>query len=245
MSNRPPARYQRGSCICEAHELRITQRCLVEDLGYDAMSTFADASSHPIVRAFENQRSGNPIGTKTVGPAAGERTLYRIGYGHNHRGATWYDPPKQAVWLCAYRLHRSGSPDDAFPYFQELTREGRIMPTVEDYQALFADRGRRFAETVHEDAQALLARARSSPGIEQIGVLGGEERTGVVVEVVETLEETYVAFSVARIDPSRLVLILAAFYPDMAFGDWALAASLPTRPLRTSEAEVCYRILRG
>jgi len=95
MSNRPPARYQRGSCICEAHELRITQRCLVEDLGYDAMSTFADASSHPIVRAFENQRSGNPIGTKTVGPAAGERTLYRIGYGHNHRGATWYDPPNR------------------------------------------------------------------------------------------------------------------------------------------------------
>jgi hypothetical protein len=179
-----------------------------------------------------------------VGPAAGELTVYRLGYGHDHRGATWYDQAERVVWLCAYRLHRSGEDDDAFPYFHELISTGTLLPTVDDYAALFDDRGRRFTETLYEDAQELLSRARSSPGVEQVGVLGGEQSTAVVVEVVDTLRETHVAFSVARMTTSRLVMILGAFDTEAAFSDWELVDTFPTRPLRIDEGEICYRILR-
>jgi len=118
------------------------------------------------------------------------------------------------------------------------------MPTEEDYESLFEDQGYRFVETLYEDAQMLLERARSDPGVEVVGVLGGEEPTGVFVEVVDTLEETYVTFSVAQMDPTRLVLLLGAFYLDATFNEWELVETLPTRPLRKSEGEVCYRILR-
>jgi len=239
----PFPRYHRGSCVCERYELRITRRCLTSDLGFDATATFEDCRSHPIVRALEHQRSAEPAGTRTVGPTAGDRTVYRLGLGHDHRGATWYDPEENVIWLCAYGPHRSGEPDDAFPYFHELIEAGVLLPTEEDYAALFEDRDYRFAETVHDDAQRLLALARSTPGIEQLGKLGGEETTGVLVEVVDTLEETYVAFSIERMDSERLIVILAALYVDAEFSDWELAASLPTRPLR--QYEVCYRILRG
>lgn len=243
MHSRAPLRYHRGSCLCGAYELRITRRCLTDDLNLDSTTDFSVALSHPIVHAFENQRSTSPAGGKTVGPVAGEHTIYRLAYGHDHRGATWFDEPERVVWLCAYRLHRSGSPDDAFPYFHELIRSGEILPTADDYEALFLDRDRRFVETMSLDAQALLARARSNPGVEQVGLIGGEETTGVIVEVVETLEETHVAFTLTVVDYRRIVLLLAAFYPDATFKDWELVVILPTRSLR--ENEMCYRILRG
>ena len=243
--NSPILRLHRGSCICDRYDLRITKRCLVSDLGFESSTTYADARSHQIVRAFESQRAADPVGTRTVGPAAGELTIYRLGQGNDHRGATWHDQAERVVWLCAYALHRSGEDDDAFPYFHELIRAGSLRPTADDYAALFDDRGRRFTETLYQDAQELLARARSSPGAEQVGVLGGEETTAVVVDVVDTLQETYVAFSVARMDTTRLVMILGAFDPGAAFSDWDLVETFPTRALRFDSGEICYRILRG
>ena len=243
--NTPALRWHRGSCICDRYDLRITQRCLVSDLGFDSSITFADARAHPIVHTFESQRAADPIAARTVGPADGDLTVYRLGHGHDHRGATWHDQVERVVWLCAYALHRSGEDDDAFPYFHGLIRAGTLLPTEEDYAALFDDRGRRFADTLYKDAQQLLARARSDPGVEQIGVLGGEEATAVVVDIVDTLEETYVAFSVAGIDTSRLVMILGAFDVEAAFSAWELVDMLPTRPLRVDDGEICYRILRG
>jgi hypothetical protein len=238
-----PLQYHRGSCVCVSYELRITRRCLANDLNLDLNTDFFVALPHPIVHAFENQRSASPVGTKTVGPAARERTIYRLAYGDDHRGATWFDETERVVWLCAYRLHRSGNADDAFPYFHDLIRSGEIMPTEDDYEALFLDRDRRFVETMSADAHALLERARSNPGVEQVGLIGGEETTGIVVEVVETLEETHVAFALSVGDYRRIILLLAAFYPAATFSDWELVTNLPTRSLR--ENEMCYRILRG
>jgi hypothetical protein len=211
----------------------------------ESSTTFADARAHPIVRAFVSQRAVNPVGTRTVGPAAGDLTVYRLGYGNDHRGVTWHDQAERVVWLCAYRLHRSGEDDDAFPYFHELIDAGSLLPTEDDYGTLFDDRGRRFTETLYEDAQQLLTRAQASPGVEQVGVLGGEETTAVVVEVVDTLHEIYVAFSVARMDTARVVMILGAFEVEAAFSNWELLPTFPTRPLRFDTGEICYRILRG
>ena len=90
----------------------------------------------------------------------------------------------------AYRLHRSGEQDDAFPYIKGLDEEGRLLPTEEDYKALFDDHGHRAAMVAPEEAQELLAEARANEGVEVRGVLGEAAGVGVVVEVVETLEET-------------------------------------------------------
>ena len=126
-----------------------------------------------------------------------------------------------------------------------MIRGGILLPTEEDYAALFDDRGQRFADTLYEDAQQCLVRARSSPGLEQVGILGGEQATSVVVTVVDTLEEIYVAFSVARIDTVRLAMVLSAFDPEAPFHDWELVDTFPTRSLRLDNAEICYRILHG
>ncbi len=171
--------------------------------------------------------------------------MYRLGYGHDHRGATWHDEAQRVLWLCAYGLHRSGQDDDAFPYFHELIRTDSLLPIEVDYTALFDDRGRRLAETLYEDAQQLLARARATPGVEQSGLLGGEETAAIVVEVVDTLQETYVAFSVVGMDATRVVMILGAFDIDAAFSQWELVTMFPTRSLRIDRGEICYRILRG
>lgn len=224
-------------------ELRITARCLAEDLGLATETPFEDCARVPIVRAFENQRCDGPTGTKTVGPAAGDRTIYRLAMGHRHRGATWFDVAHDVVWLCGYRLHESGDAEDAFPYFHELIEGRRILPTVDDYERLFRDRASRFASTVATDAQSLLAAARTNPGVEQRGLVGGEQHLGAVVEVVETLEETYVAFSLVGLNSTRIIMLLAAFFPDAEFSDWDPVDALPTRPLQTEDAEIGYRIL--
>ncbi len=45
---------------------------------------------------------------------------------------------------------------------------------------------------------------------------------------MDTLEETYVAFSIVQMDASRVVMILGAFDVEAAFSDWELVASFPT-----------------
>jgi hypothetical protein len=94
------------------------------------------------------------------------------------------------------------------------------------------------------NAQELLSRARSSPGVEQVGVLGGEHSATVAVEVVATLEDIYVAFSALGVDTARLLMILHAFDLQARFSNWELVAQFPTRSLRVTEGEICYRLLR-
>lgn len=231
----------RGGFFHGNWELRITQRCLSEDLEVDLRTPFDALVKHEIVKALISDRASTPEGGKTVGPYAGDKTLYRLAYGDDHRGATWYDREHDVVWLCAYHgQHRSGDPDDAFPYFDRLIAEKRIKPVEEDYVALLEERAEWFVDLAPDQAQALLATAREKPGKEQSGVIGGEADVGVVVEVVETLSETYVAFFIEQVGYERFVFLLAAFYPDAHFTDWIESEGLPTRSLR--DGEVCYHI---
>ena len=65
-----------------------------------------------------------------------------------------------------------------------------------------------------------------------------------MVEIVATLEETYVAILVATLgDPTRLIALMAAFYPERGYDDWEGRNHLPTRPL--SPGELCFSILHG
>lgn len=239
-----PGSCDRGSFVCDSgHELRVTQRCIATDFAQGVPQTFEDLSDvHEIVGAFRTKRDVNATGGKTVGPDAGARTIYRLGRGNDHRGATWFDSASRVVWLCAYRFHRSGAPDDAFPYFRELIASGKIWPQQEDYDWLDADRAARLAERLPEAAQDLLAAARATPNRERRAVIGSSD-VGVIVVVIETLEETYVALDMRTVvGPGALATLLAAFYPDRTFQEWVIRAELPNRQLRS--AEICWSILR-
>jgi hypothetical protein len=238
-----PGRCDRGSYLCDAgHELRVTCRCIRTDLGWEPPQGFAELSdNHEIVRGFSRKRDVIAAAGKTVGPGNQERTLYRLGMGDDHRGATWHDSRADVVWLCAYGFHRSRQPGDAFQYFKELIRAGQIWPVPEDYEWLERDRAARLAESLPEAAQALLAAAQAAPNQEHRAVIGSGE-VGIVVEIVETLEETYIAIVVSTMgDYTRLVVLLAAFYPDREFRDWGERSRLPTRALIAGE--ICLSIL--
>jgi hypothetical protein len=232
------------SKLCAGWELRITERCLVDDLGLAPDASYADAlARHKIVDAFSKKRSERTDNGKTVGPAAGDNTLYRLGHGHRHRGATWYDQDGQVVWLCAYGRHESGADDDAFPYFDELMRTGTMMPTTADRDAAAEDRAARLAAALPRTAQQLLEEARANPGTEVRGTVGSTA-IGVVVVVVEKLEETHVAI-VGATGRKEIYAILAAFFADAEFGEWSPASNLPARDLDWEAFESGWYILHG
>jgi len=157
------ARCYHGSFLRERWELRVTRRCLSEDLGCAPDIPFSDVLGREIIKAFVKDREAQPYGTRQVAPLTCNKEVWRLGYGNDHRGATWHDAEHRVIWLLAYHgQHRSGDADDAFPYFKALDGEGRLFPEASDYEALRKDRDRRFVETVVRTIPPLLDAARSS-----------------------------------------------------------------------------------
>ena len=81
------------------YELRITTRCLEEDLEVPRDTPISELLDQPILKALIKDRATDPDAGKTIGPEAGSETIRRLGYGHDHRGATWWDPTEKVVWL--------------------------------------------------------------------------------------------------------------------------------------------------
>lgn len=216
-----------GSCVLDPWELRISRRCLTDDLGFAADSPFADLLGHEIIKAFVKDRRAQSHGTRQISPLTCNREVWRLGYGDNHRGATWYDDRHRTIWLLAYHgQHRSGADDDAFPYFKELDRLGLLLPDESDYEALRGDRDRRFVEMVVRQVPVLLTAARSAPEEEQAASLGGSADVGVAIEVVETLEELHLRISPLNLHPPWLEILLGAVFADRP---WEVTDQFPGR----------------
>jgi hypothetical protein len=232
------------SFVCVAgHELRVTKRCLLEDLKEPADTPFDElVGRHDMVRALRRERRAATAGPDTLGPAGGDRPLTVLRHRHRWRGVTWFEPAQAVVWLCGCSgSHRSGAADDAFPYLEALRDEGRIWPTDDDREALEADRGQRFAALVVTDAPVLLAAARAAPGTERRAMIGLEP-IAIVVHVVDTLEETFVAIS-GRLEVALLQILLVSLYPDSRFDEWRHVDRLPTRELDPTRGEFCLSIV--
>lgn len=232
------------SFVCRAgHELRVAGRCLTEDLNESFEASFEELEKrHGIVRAFRRERRASTVGADTLGPAGGSRPLTVLRHTHNWRGVTWLDEEVGVVWLCACGWHRSGQTDDAFQQFEALRDDGRIWPIDEDYEALAADRGEQFVAFVISDAPRLLATARAAPEIEHVLTIG-REPVALVVRVIETLEETFVAVSGVNLTPPLFQLLLVSLYPDRRFEEWRPEPRLPTRELDHTRAEFCLSIV--
>jgi hypothetical protein len=232
-----------GSYLCAGYELRITARCLHEDLRCHEDASFEELSSREIVTAFVNRRKDSPTNTRTVAPLTSGEEVYRLAYGERHRGATWYDKANRVVWLLAYAQHEFEGRGDAFPYFKELDQDDRLLPTAADYEALFRDRDLRFTQVVEHEASDLLEAARTAPGTEQRAVIGGQFGVGVAVEVVETLEEVWVAVKTTGLTQEYLAILFAALFPSAAFEDIETVWELAARELEPDE--LGFRCLIG
>lgn len=222
----------RGSFICAEWELRVTERCLRDDLGQDPDAAFETYRELEIIRAFTSKRFDRTENTREVSPLTCGRTVWVLARGHDHRGGTWFDEVERVVWLLAYGLHRSGAPDDFFPHCKDLDARGLLLPTGADYERLFRDRDQRFAWSITIEAPMLLKKARES-GAEERAMLGGAYGACIAVEAEPGIEATTIAFAAETMPFEYVPIILAAFHGEVS--EWEQAAEMPSRALRPDE----------
>jgi hypothetical protein len=220
-----------GGYVCEEWELRVTARCLEDDLGAAADASFEDISGLEIIKTFVRDRSSRTNDTRQVSPLVSGKTVWVLARGNDHRGGTWFDETHHVVWLLAYRLHRSNTSDDFFPYAKELDHLGELLPVEADYKRLFEDHDQRFAAAVRIEGPLILKHAREKGGEQRIS-LGGAYGACIALEVAEGLEQTTVAFLVDTVPYSYVPIILAALHAD---GDWEPATAMPSRELEPGE----------
>jgi hypothetical protein len=219
-------------------ELRITRRCLKDDLGAGETASFEEVRSKPIVKAFLRERRQKFEGSSHVEPLESGKTISVLRHQHEHRGATWRDELHQEViWLVAYGLHESGMPGDFFPFCKGLDESGVLLPTTEDYEALYREQDLRLARMLQVDPPRLLKRARES-GKEERAQIGGRYGTSVSVEIAEDIEAISVAFDTRGESFYRILpVVLAAFVPG---GDWNDLDQMPSRDLEGYEIAFTY-----
>jgi hypothetical protein len=229
----PPAlvgKTDRGSFICRDWELRVTNRCVEQDLDRPAGAAFDELRNHEIVKALVSDRSDRTENTRQVSPLTSGQPIWVLSRGHDHRGGTFFDEQERVVWLVAYRRHRSGSEDDFFPYCKELDRKDRLLPTAQDYERLVRDRDGRIVRSIVIEAPLILKDARQQ-GTEQRAMLGGNHGACIAIEAVDDLEAITIAFKVSTIDFDLVPIVLAAFHD----GAWESGDRMPSRRLDPDE----------
>jgi hypothetical protein len=244
LMNRPPSLIGTavaGAYICKDWELRITARCLDEDLNAAPGSPFESVVGLEIVKAMISAHEENSFTARDVSPLTSGETIWVLTYGHDHRGGTFYDESQQVIWLVAYHRHRAHDPDDFFPYCTELDSRGCLLPTLADYERMFKDRDRRFADAVVHEAPMIIRDAERAEG-EYRCTVGGELGVGLSIEIDDELEARAmtVAFDATEVETfEQGQLLLVALHP----GPWELAGAMPSRDLAPSE--VAFTIIHS
>lgn len=227
-----------GSFLCPDWELRITERCLVDDLGLRVDQGFDSWRKHEIVEAFVSKRVDRSYDTRDVNGLQHGHQVWVLARGHDHRGATWFDEKNRVVWLLAYRLHRSGQDDDFFPFCRGLG--DALYPTVTDYEGLFRDRDHRVAALIRIEAPLALHKAAETPGEERRFKIGGEYGASVAVWHEEDIDATETIVAIRADCPKEYVMaVLAALRGS---SNWQPAYKLPSRELAADE--IAFSFLR-
>jgi hypothetical protein len=227
--------------VARGWRLRITMRCLTEDLGFQGSDI--DRPVHElesdIVRAFLSKRGQSPVGTEKLQPITSKAVVYTL-HATEDRGVTWHHQNQDVVWLCAARFHRSGERDDAYPFFKALDAADRLLPKREpDYNALYRLEAFSFAAALLSEVPSLLDRAAASPGTEIRHSLGGRVPVRLVIERYDDVETTWVALSSqfepgdANVPGDWLVVTLSVLLPGVTdfWGQVAGASEWPRGPL--------------
>ena len=169
--------------------LRVTSRCLEDDLGCDKDLVKKDARDfedvHPAVKKFVSMRGASPsTGEPSYGPyPRGQIRALHVGAA---RGVTAWDESEDVCWLLAYNdFHRNGDPNDAFVVFNSLYSAAQLLPTDDDYEHFFADEQEAFLDRMLDASRQLLESARENPGREEVRTWGNGRQIMCVDVVVE------------------------------------------------------------
>lgn len=228
--------------------LRITIRCLVEDLGLDRsdVSKSIRELDHEVCQAFDAMRSQSPVGTEKLQPLTTDGEVYTLHAGR-WRGATWHDEAQNAVWLLGCGYHRSGERGDVYPYLKDLDLKGELFPTVEDYEILFEQQDRTFAQALLEEVPPLIEQAQGHFGKEVVGLLAGRIRASLVAEREDEIDVLWLSVSMKLLPgetdlPAEwMPLLLAAFFPEVSNPlELQTAQAIPTRTARQDEMVFVY-----
>lgn len=232
--------------------LRATKRCLVDDLGFSeeaAAGPLEDlAGSDAVLEAFLDKRGQHPEGQETIQGLTSRIVAYSLHSGE-YRGITWYQEKAGVVWLLAAGFHRSGKPDDAYPYFLRLDTEDRLLPTSEDVQLHVACQTKDFARALIVAVPAIIEQVRAKPGAVVSGRLAGRIDLRAVWEDDDPPMLT-IAFS-QRLHPGQLhvpgdwlMVVAAAFFPNSDPSQLSFAWDMAGRPLRPDEIAFCDYVPR-
>lgn len=233
-----------------AWTLGTTCRCLTEDLKLGAelcnvpITELADrADAHQVITDFVKKRSVHPIGSERINALLPTLIAYSLHSGR-YRAATWHHEAAGIVWLLAAGWHEEGSADDAYPYFERLLGDGRILPTREDVEHVVYRRRFTFERALLTEAPRLRQFARDAAGVIQDGVIGGRIRVRVGFEQGDP-GLLYVAIT-QRLLPGDvplpaewLIQVLAAFFPGVPLEDVDYVDEIVGRDLRLDEVGFC------
>lgn len=208
--------------IGDQYTLRITLRCLRDDLGMppSEINTPVTEIDHEFIRAFVEKRREHPKGNEPFvlpkhGPIAD-----KLRWTERWRGATLYDSEENVVWLLGFGYHTSGRTDDVYEVLEGLDREDKLLPTSDDYELFLDSKAIDLPEFLRQNSKEMLREAASNPGTEVRRVIGGTFPISVVIERENGMTATWVAISYrllhGEIDPPPewQQFILAAFFPD-------------------------------
>ena len=237
-----------GAYICKDWELRVTARCLDEDLNAATTADFESIRGLEIIKAFIKDRSTTAVSSRQVRPLSSGRDVWALGYGHDHRGATLHQEDEGVIWLVAYGRHRSGTEGDFYPVCKKLDEDGRLLPTKADFVHLYKDRDRRFIDAVTVEAPVALKAARETEG-EYRCTIGGELGAGLAIEVIEEIEATSitVAFKPAGGGPLTTVTMEQGqvLLQALTCGKWEMIERMPSRELDPDEVAFTITLVDG
>ncbi|UOW00899.1 hypothetical protein [Agrococcus sp. SCSIO52902] len=193
------ARSDHGRSMGYSPRLRVTRRCLKDDLGLDEALAERDARAycdrHEAIRRFTIKRAG--------APGEGENMLNVRPYGHvktihfgQARGLTIFDPATDTCWLLAYdATHAVGERRDGYARFEQLDARGELLPTANDYELLESLSSVVLLDAIRSEGRGLYAEARANAGDEvcrtfEFGDQGDAQVMAVIDLVVIEREES-------------------------------------------------------
>jgi hypothetical protein len=187
--------------------LRITHRCLVEDLGFrsddlerplDELAA-TDSDAGKFIRTFIDKRGPDPVDEDSIEElATGRIPMHPLRRGERIRGLTWYDRDANVVWLVAAHFgHQSGERSDSYAYFRSLRRE-QLLPEELDYLLFREQQAVHAADAILDLIDPGLRSALSDAGAEVRLDIGGTPVSLLVTRTTPPPPRLKVAISMRR-----------------------------------------------
>jgi hypothetical protein len=216
------------------HQLRITSRCLVEDLGFSSDDlerpldelAATDSDAGKFIRTFIEKRGPDPVDEDSIEAlATGRIPMHPLRRGERIRGLTWHDRNANVVWLvAAHFAHRSGERSDSYAYFRGL-RADQLLPEELDYTLFREQQAIQAADAILDLIDPALRSALEDPGAEIRLDIGGVPVSLLVTRVTPSPPRLNVAVSMRRTEtgfeppPEWIPAILARCF-RRSFGGW-------------------------